>query len=46
MGVGDAGAGGFWAIWVGWIMEPRNTLNTRKGFGRIGEYPRGFIDAF
>ena len=31
MGVGDAGIGGLRVAWAGWVMEPRNTLNTRKG---------------
>ena len=32
VGVGGAGTGGFRAVWAGGVMEPRNTLNTRKGF--------------
>ena len=32
VGVGGVGVGGFWAVWAGGVMEPRNT---RKGFDRI-----------
>lgn len=38
VGVGGAGVGGFWVVWACWVMEPRNTLNTRKcGWGRNHE---------
>ena len=30
VGVGGAGIGGCRAVWAGGVMEPRNTLNTRK----------------
>lgn len=32
VGVGDAGTGGFRAVWACGVMKPRNILNTRKGF--------------
>ena len=37
VGVGGAGAGGFWAVWACGVMEPRNTLNIRKDFDKINK---------
>ncbi len=49
MGVGGARAGGFRAVWAGWVMEPRNTLNTRKGLNSSSlelEFENGIEDCW